>query len=775
MNRFLIILLLLFVYGISYSQSLTQNIRGQVIEATTLEPIPFATILILGTSPPVGTTTDIDGNYILEEVPLGRYDLQFSFIGYNPVIVPELILTSAKEVVLDVQLNESSHILDEIVVKPEILKQKPLSQMASVSARMLSVEEASRYAGGFDDPARLASAFPGVATSTVGSNAIIIRGNAPKYLSWNIEGVEIPNPNHFANLGVFGGGGLTALSNNLMANSDFLTGAFPADHNNALSGVFDLRMRNGNNSNYEHSFELGLLGVDFAAEGPINKSKGSSYLFNYRYSTLGLLSSFIPDDTGINYQDLSFKINLPSKKYGLFSIWGIGLYDRNTSTYQEDISKRKYISDFENTDATLSMGATGINHKKILNNSSYINSTLAFSMNEINFVTNRLDQSENLHPLNQIRNRSSVVTLQSFINKRFSPAHRNQTGVKMRIMNYDLKLQEAQILGSEPTELVDESGRSNLMSFYSNSSLTKKDFTTNFGVSGQYLTLNKEFIIEPRLGLTYKLNDKHSLSIGYGMHSRLEPLQTYFANTAPSLQGNKNLKLAKAHHFVFAYDWDCTDKLHLKIEPYFQYLFDVPIVAGTNLSILNNHDDWFVTDSYINDGVGMNYGIDLTIEQYINNGFYYLISGSVFNSRFKNSTEWYNTRYNKNFLANLLVGKEFRVGKAKQNLLGFNAKLSYQGGDRFSRINISNSDLLQEVVFDESTPFNQQFNPAFLTSFTLNFEWYRTRLTHRLSLKVINATGFQEYIGHDYNLLSSKSDAVREAIIIPNLSYKIMF
>ena len=771
----IIISIFLCAHTLVFSQSLTQTIKGRVIDSATLEPISFATVQLLETSPAIGTTTDVNGYYAINNVPLGRYNLQFSFIGYGTIIIPELILTSAKEIVLDIRLEESAHTLSEVVVRPEIIKQKPLNQMASVSARMLSVEEANRYAGGFDDPARLASAFPGVATSTVGSNAIIIRGNAPKYLSWNIEGIEIPNPNHFANLSSFGGGGLTALSSNLMANSDFFTGAFPAEYNNALSGVFDLKMREGNNSTNENSLEIGIIGIDLASEGPINKNRGSSYLFNYRYSTLGLISSFLPEDTGISYQDLSFKIKIPTEKSGLFSIWGLGLYDKNIATPQEDISKRKYQSDFENTDGTLSMGAIGLNHKKILGNSAYVSSTLALTTNSIMFTTHRLNQSEILHPKSLIRNGNNVINLQSYVNKKFSSSHRNQTGIKIRALNYDMNINETPSIGSNLSEIVNESGWSHLTSMYTSSNIIRNNLTIKVGVSGQYFNLNNQFLLEPRLGLSSQLSDKHSLSLGYGLHSRMEPLQTYFAFTKSNTQGNRNLGLLRAHHIVLAYDWECTEKLHLKLEPYFQYLFNVPIVEGTNESILNNHADWFVTDNYVNNGVGQNKGIDLTLEQFIHKGFYYLISGSIFQSKFKNTTEWYNTRYNKGYLANFLVGKEFRLGKNKQNLLSINAKLTYQGGDRFSRIDDSSSTLSQEIIYDESNPYNQQFAPSFLTSFTLNYEWYKTKVTHRLSLKVINATGFQEYIGHEYNLLNSVPEEVREAIIIPNLSYKIMF
>ena len=318
------------------AQSPNQDIQGRIYDELTGEPLPFVNIVIKDSDPLVGTASDIDGNFIIENIPLGRISLVVSYIGYESKILPEIILSSGKSINLEIGLSQSFETLNEIVIRPKVEKQKPLNQMANVSARMLSVGEANRYAGGFDDPARLASSFPGVASST-GNNAIVIRGNAPKYLQWKIEGVEIPNPNHFADLGAFGGGGLTAISSNLLANSDFFTGAFPAEYNNAISGVFDIRMRNGNASFHNHSFEAGLIGVDFTSEGPISKKSNSSYLFNYRYSTLGLMAPLLPEDAeGTNYQDLSFKLKFPTKGIGTFSWWGIGLLDKSGTKPETD-------------------------------------------------------------------------------------------------------------------------------------------------------------------------------------------------------------------------------------------------------------------------------------------------------------------------------------------------------------------------------------------------------------------------------------------------------
>lgn len=221
----------------------TQSIRGSVIDHATNTPIAFASVVLLDTNPLIGTITDTLSNFTIPNVPVGRYDLKVSCVGYEPAIIREVVVSSSKQTFLTLQLNENNTLLSELVIKPRVNKEQPLNAMATVSARMLSVEEAKRYAGGFDDPARLATSFAGVAGNT-GDNGIIVRGNAPKFLQWKMEGIEIPSPNHFGDLQSFGGGLFTALSSQMLANSDFFTGAFPAEYNNAISGVFELLKSN---------------------------------------------------------------------------------------------------------------------------------------------------------------------------------------------------------------------------------------------------------------------------------------------------------------------------------------------------------------------------------------------------------------------------------------------------------------------------------------------------------------------------------------------------
>ncbi|WP_298285859.1 hypothetical protein [uncultured Lutibacter sp.] len=227
---------------------------------------------------------------------------------------------------------------------------------------------------------------------------------------------------------------------------------------------------------------------------------------------------------------------------------------------------------------------------------------------------------------------------------------------------------------------------------------------------------------------------------------------------------------------MLAYDWNISEKLHLKIEPYYQYLYNIPIVENSTNSLLNLQNDWFVNNTYVNNGNGQNYGIDLTLEQYITNGFYYLISASVFDSKYKTSTDnWYNTRFNKNYLFNALAGKEFRIGKNKQNLFDVNLRMSVQGGDRYSVIDQNNSALEQDVVYNETNPFTEQAKTSFVTHFTINYEWYKKKTTQKLSFKILNATNYKEFLGHRYNIKTNIVDEHREALIVPNISYKISF
>ncbi len=761
----------------SQGQELTQTIKGKVSDESSGAGIPYANVVLKNSDPLVGTITDVDGNFKLVKIPVGRYDIEITYLGYEPALMREILITTGKEVFLNVSLRESLVSLGEIKVKPKTNKENPINSMALVSARMLSVEEAKRYAGGFDDPARLASSFAGVA-SNMANNGIVIRGNAPQMLSWRMEGVEIPNPNHFADMSAFGAGGLTALSSQMLANSDFYTGAFPAEYGNAQSGVFDIFMRTGNNSQHEHTFQIGGIGIDLSSEGPFKKGKKSSYLFNYRYSTLSLLTPLLPEDAGgTNYQDLAYKLNFPTKKAGVFSVWGLGLIDRSGSKAETEPEKRIYSQDIEEGDVKQFMAAGGLTHKIYINTTTSLLTNLAVNGSGLDLFTEILDADLRFYPEKKIKNTNWNLVLSSSINKKFSAKHTNKTGFVATLLNYNLKMQNVFRGGQDLQTVVDNSGNSYLLSAFSSSKFRlSQKLSTTLGVHTQYFTLNNNYTIEPRVGVNWQFTPNQSLGVAYGVHSRLERLNIYFAQNNEGIINNKNLDFSNSHHLVMNYNLSISDNMRFKLEPYIQWLTNVPVEANSSFALINLKDDWFIDKKLENSGKGLNYGVDFTLERFLNKGYYFLLTGSLFDSKYLGGDgKWRNTRYNLNYLFNFLAGKEWPVGKHKQNLFGLNGRISYQGGEKITPINQEASQLLGEVVYVESQAFEENLDAAVHLHFTINYRINKPKHTSVWSFNVINATGIKEFYGYWKELDTGKFVPNEEAIVIPNISYKIEF
>lgn len=752
----------------------TQTVRGIVLDSKTNAPIEFATVRIMN-SGSLGSTTDSLGRFRIDHVPVGRCNIQTSYVGYNANIFNEIPVTSSKEVYMEIPLDENVHSLAEVVIQPEIKKDKPLNAMAITGGRMISMEEAGRFANGFDDPARLSSAFAGVA-GDVGTNAVAIRGNSPQFTQWRLEGVEIPNPTHFADLTGLGGGFLSALSTQVIGNSDFYNGAFPAEYSNALSGVFDMRIRNGNNQKYEHTFQLGILGIDLASEGPISRKNGSSYILNYRFSTTSLATG---NDMNLKYQDLSFKLNFPTRKAGTFSIWGIGLIDR----YKPEILDRdewETQSDRQSGNTTFDKAAGGITHKYLINADTYIRSSLAATYAKDHTEADQMTEDDKLVHVGDIRNSKWDIVFNSYLNKKFNSNHINRTGITITGLKYDLDYKISPNFGLDiPMEQISKgNGESCVLSTYSSSVINLSNhLTTSLGITAQYFTLNKNWTVEPRAALKWTFNPKHALALAYGLHSRRERLDYYFVEQEVNgkTESNRYLNFSKAHHFGLTYDWNINSYMHLKVEPYYQYLFRIPVEENSSFSIIN-HQSFYLERILKNRGSGVNYGIDITLEQYMKNGFYYMITASLFKSRYKAGDHiWRNTRLDKNYLLNVLAGKEWMVGRNKQNVLSLNGRIFFQGGDRYTPVDEEKSLIEHDIKFDETRAYSKKFNPSLNGDISFSYRINKRKISHEFSIKMLNVgmrTGMHFY---QYNEKTHKIEKEDGSGMIPNISYKIYF
>lgn len=773
--------ILLFAPNMGFTQQLSQVVKGKVVDAETQVTLPGANIVVVNSQPFLGAVSDADGNFRIASVPFGRYTIQVSFVGYEPTTVPAVLVSSGKEVVLTIPLKQASNQIDEVTVKAYSRKDKPLNTMASISARSFTVEETRRYAGGLDDPARMASAFAGVTVGNIQDNAIIIRGNSPKGVSWRLEGVEIPNPNHFAGGNVAGGGFVTIFSSQVLANSDFFTGAFPAEYGNSMAGVFDMKLRSGNNEKRENTFQVGLMGLDFASEGPLKKGSKASYLFNYRYSTTTLLSKMkiIPADQVPEYQDLSFKVNLPTAAAGTFSVWGVGALDKNSEPLERDSTLWK--SDYDRTYYMwkLNIGAAGVSHKLSLGNKLFLATTVATTATSNKFDQTRFDNNMVMQPNSNFKDVSGKVTLNSSLTYKQSPAVTYKGGVNISRLFFSQTMSST--INNRPetySTYIDQSGSSLYSEAFVQGRFNLSDkLTLNAGVNGSHFLLTNDYSIDPRVAVKYEFAPKQSLSLGFGKHTQLEELKIYLVETSSNgttTQPNKNLKLSHAQHLVLGYDLLISENLRFKAETYYQHLYDIPGIADSTYSLINFKQDWGFRESLQNNTSGRNVGVDLTLERFLNNGFYYLVTASFFDSKYKDAKgDWHNTRYNKGYAINLLGGREFFL--KKNRVLGINGRINYIGGERHSPIWMAKTQQLRDVYLDESHPFEEQFPATYYVDLTVTYRINKAKHSSTWALQVKNLLASPIYDVDFYNTKTNRLESNNVTLVLPVLSYRIDF
>lgn len=735
---FIILILLGFMSSSAFAQKkFTQNISGTIVDEITKEPLFGANVVIEDSDPFIGTSTDENGQFIIENIAVGRISLKITYLGYYTKLINNLNLGTGKELILNIELEEAVIQGEEVEVVATQDKYKALNRMASVSARSFSIEESQRYAGARNDISRMASNFAGVNQGNDSRNDIIIRGNSPIGLLWRYEGVDIPNPNHYGALGSTGGP-VSILNNNVLANSDFFTGAFPAEYGNAVSGVFDLTMRNGNQDKHEFIGQIGFNGFEFAAEGPISKKTGASYLVSYRYSTMAIFKA-LGVDFGVGtavpkYQDLSMKVNLPTQKAGNFSLFALGgtsdIEILESTLDSADFDEESlYTGESEDLYNQSTLGVAGLTHTYIINNTTFTKLTLAASYHD--FLT-KIDSlsSETRNPFPRYRNDFKETKMSGvfYLSKKVNAHHNFKTGIMVHRLGYNLIDSIYNKNQAYYQTITDYNNNSWQYQPYISWQYRASDkWTFNGGLHYLYYSFNNTQSIEPRLGIKYQLNPNHSLSFGYGLHSQTQPFTSYVQQTrlpnGAYAMFNEDLDLLKSQHFVLGYDWLINEFTRVKTEIYYQHLYNAVVNANEedSYSILNQGADFYfpTPDTMNNDGTGTNYGLEITLEQFLNRGFYYLFTSSLYESKYKGSDGVErNTAFNGNFVINGLLGKEFEIApnrkkKLSINTLSFDIKATYAGGKRYTAVDVDKTIETGYPSYFEDQSFELQFDNYF--------------------------------------------------------------
>jgi carboxypeptidase-like protein len=757
------------------SQTLTQSIRGVVTDAATREPLIGANILVTDLEKFTGTATDIDGTFVIEKVPVGRHTIRCSYTGYE-TSEEILLLNSAKEGVLDFILSEGALGLDVVVVKAPVDAINPLSML---SVRSVSPEETQYYPAAVNDIGRSMLSMPGVQPTKDNENDVIIRGNSSTGLLWRLEGIDILNPNHFARKGS-SGGGITIFSLSMMNESDFSTGAFPAEYGNAMAGVFDMRFRDGNRQQREYTFRTSMLGLDLAAEGPF-KENGASYLFNYRYSTLGILNELglhlVGERVDNNFQDFSFNLFFPGKNDRFtFKIWGVGGLSEEKEAIVDDVQNWEQFSDSTRTQAESGMGVAGATYILRLTPKSYWKTTAAVMAQRTLDEEIVVDRAGNTRRIKEEDYLQGRVSLASSYSKSFNNAVYLKAGFQLAGIHYD---EQYDTIAPDESyrQIVDGKGTTLLAQPYFQVQLTPSPkWTFNIGLHAMYFHLTKSIAIEPRLALQYKLKKNQTLSLAYGIHSQYVPLGSYFT-VVDGNQPNLDLDLIKAHHFILAWDRTFASQFRLHSELYYQYLFDVPV--GTNAPRtywMFNDIEGFADEPLVSKGTGQNYGLDIILEKFFQRGTFFVLSSSIFNSTFVPlDGKTYDTQYNSHFIAAFTSGKEWEFS-SKNTALQLAFKAVYNHGMPATPLTQTDGRG-PHPVHDETQVFSEKAPSYFRVDTRIAFRKNRPSSYWMLALDVQNTTNQRNKraFGWSYNVETKSWSRKNQASMIPVLSFQLDF
>jgi hypothetical protein len=811
MKKFISTTVMIVVFcTLAFSQKLTQTVRGTITDTDSKLPLIGATVVISGVNPPIGATTDVMGNFRIEKVPLGRIALQLSYIGYEKKTISDIVVNSGKEVVLDLSMQEAVIKTDEAVVRAYKKKGEAINEMSQLSLHSITLEETKRFTGGMDDPARVVSAFAGVASTPDGSSDIIARGNSPKYMQWRLDGVQIPSPYHLddqnSSLGA-----LTALNNNLLTTSDFYTGAFSSEYGDVISCVYDVKLRSGNNEKFEATGGLGFMGTEFTLEGPFKKGYSGSYLFNYRYSTISLIKDLGLVDVpgGVNYQDAAFKVVLPTKRSGTFSFFGLGGLSgvsmekmgisgletpgrtKTNALASKDFYKSNYLANL------------GMNHVLTLNKNSFVKTSINYSgtgMNDDMYETDTIRTyniggesiTDSLSPrIHMIQSRiinSAIRGAITYSNK-IDAKNKIQVGTKYTLHNFNYN---QNIYSDEETSVI------NITDFKINLSTVNNFISWKHSLNDKIIVVaglhNMNILgknistLEPRLSLNWNINKTNSMHAGYGMHSTTEGIHNYYTKI-PQEDGsynepNKNLGLLKAHHYVLGYEKRFTENLVGKVEVYYQSLYNLPVENNDTsyYATINEGIDYKYVE-LVNEGKGKNYGVEISVERFFNNNFYFLINGSLFDSKYKSLEGiWRNTRYNNKYIVNILFGKEFKnLGRKQNQTLALNTKIFMEGGQRYIPL-LRDAQGNVAVVpgnnryFDYGKAYNNKLDNILFLNLSASYKFNKPGATHEIFLDLMNLTNNQARLAEYYDV--SKPGKVGYSTsfgFFPNLMYRIYF
>lgn len=769
----------LFIFGLCYSiseaQELLQKVKGKVTDAVNGAGLAGASVSVAGNGKDFSVTTNDAGAYVIE-APVGRYRITITYTGYVKV-QDELLIIAGRQAVYNATLDRGETVLQAV----EVTSSSTSPDVPGLQS--LSIEKTLRIPANFFDPVRSITAYPAVVAANDQNNSIIVRGNSPNGLLWRLNGLDVVNPNHLSNAGMLSdrpaanGGGVNILSAQMLDRTDFYMGAFPASYGNAVSGIIDMSLREGNKTKNEFTAQASLIGIDLAAEGPIAQNERSSFLANYRYSTVGLLSAIGVNfgDEAITFQDFSFNTSFDQKNgatLSLFGLWGKSKNDFEALT-PEEWEEEKEMYDIVYRAQTY---ALGFNYSVPLQNGKLFLGAAYSSADQSRDADISLEAPPTQRLL-MIDRYSSINNILS-TSVRYEVKAGDKTSLNIGVMtNYvDNDVQFLREFGCvtcsfrDRTELNGSDGGVLLQPYANVEVDLSSSVELNAGVRYLNYSLNNTSSIEPRVGISFKASETSQFNLAYSLVSQLQLPQVYFA------EGNENLGFTKSHHVDFGYNQVLADGLNLRTGLFYQSLFDVPIesIPSSTFSAINLLEG-IPPGNLVNEGSGENYGVDATLEKYFFAKNYILVGGSYYESKYTAADGIKrNSRFNGNYTLNAVYGKEWHK-ESRNRTIGLNTRLLYLGGMRESSVNVPASQSSSETIYDSTDPFSNKLGDYFRVDVRLSFRKNKPGYTRTFAIDIQNLTGQENEAYHYYDVMQQKVITKLQLGLIPVLVYRVDF
>jgi len=643
-------------------------IRGVIRDAEDGTPLEFANVLVEGTN--FGTSADENGFYELRNVPPGRYNLRFSYVGYYSRTIYEVLLSRNRDLRINISLEPESTQLGEITVRPSPFNRSPESP---VSRRTISSSEIERAPGGNRDISRVIQSLPGVSTGVGGfRNDILVRGGSPGENTFYLDDIEVPTINHFTTQGA-SGGPVGLINVDFIREVDFYSGAFPASRGNALSSVMELRQKNGS-ERFGFTATVGASDLGLTAEGPLGEE--ADFIFSYRRSYLQYLFELLELPFLPTYTDIQFRFRYRPSSSHDFTVNGLGAIDDfSLNTRANKTEQQQYILGYLPVNEQWNYTG-GLRYRNFGSNRT---TTLVLSRNELNNRAFKYENNDDSSPENLILDYTSVETKnKARLENRFNAgSYQLNIGANYEYAIYTTdSFNLTSLPGSGEIQVIDFESELRLHKWgffaQANSDFFRKRLSLSAGfrmdaTDFSPATSNLLNHFSPRLSLSWYLTSNLSFNANTGIYYQLPPYTVlgFRNNDGRLVNRDNNVTYMRANHYVAGFEYLARESRIFSVEGFLKQYRDYPFLTEKGISLANLGSDFGVIGSEPATSTtrGRTYGIEFLVQQKLYRNFYGIFAYTLFWSEFQDiSGNYVPSSWDNRHLISATAGRQFRGG-----------------------------------------------------------------------------------------------------------------